>query len=135
MNRQQDNYTILWYNPPFFLRSRPKALHCGFNVCKYSNCKIEFELKHALQSDAVIFDGRYVKQDAGFKRPNGQVWIFAAHEAPTAYDLVGGWWKTRYWIDQFNWTMTYNENNADIFLPYGKIKKNVNMSFLRITWK
>lgn len=128
LDRKHGNYTIVWYNPPFFLRSRPTALHCGFKVCEYNNCKIEFDVKKTPQGDAVIFDGRYVKQNAGFKRPQNQVWIFAAHEAPVAYDLVGGWWKTKYWVDQFNWTMTYNEKNADIFLPYGKLRKRKHMA-------
>ena len=75
----------------------------------------------ANKSDAVIYDGIYMPEELEFKRPQGQVWIFYAHEAPTMYHIGGSWWRKKKYL--FNWTMTYDKKNSDIHLPYGEIRK------------
>ena len=75
-------------------------------------------------SDAVIFDGRKVKPKDFFRRKPGQVWIFAANEAPAAFMEKGGHWIKNDWVSSFNWTMTYDKSNTDIYLPYGEIRKH-----------
>ncbi|XP_053385500.1 glycoprotein 3-alpha-L-fucosyltransferase A-like [Mercenaria mercenaria] len=125
-------FQILWYNPPPFLRVfRTDTMHCGFAKCKYSNCDMTFSKLEANISQAVIFDGYRMPQNLTFTRPNGQIWIFAHHEPPRAY-RASEWWNK---IDLFNWTMTYNKDIADIFLPYGEIlrhKRNVIRDFKSI---
>lgn len=122
----QKRYLINWYNPPPYLRFRQDALHCGFEKCPYKNCNMTFDRKDRAKSDAVLFDGRWVFEKVGFERPPGQVWIFAAHEAPITFEDLGGWWKKPQWRHGFNWTMTYDKDNTDIFLPYGEIRKYTN---------
>ncbi|KAL4216351.1 hypothetical protein ACF0H5_024078 [Mactra antiquata] len=119
------SYLINWYNAPPYLRFRPDAMHCGFQKCKYKNCNVTFERKDRAISDAVLFDGRWVFEKVGFIRPPGQVWVFAAHETPTTFEDLGGWWKKPQWRYGFNWTMTYDINNTDIYLPYGEIRKRL----------
>ncbi|XP_053378001.1 glycoprotein 3-alpha-L-fucosyltransferase A-like [Mercenaria mercenaria] len=94
----------------------------GFRTCKYSNCKMSFDKTDANRSHAIIFDGRFMPRYLDFTRQNGQVWIFGAHESPLTYGAGGNWWyrNTEY---TFNWTMTYDRDNTDIFLPYGEILK------------
>lgn len=122
----QKRYLINWYNPPSYLTLRKDALHCGFDKCKYRNCNMTFQQKDVAKSDAVIFEGRRVLETVGFTRPSGQVWVFAAHEAPVSFDDTGKWWRKAHWRHGFNWTMTYDKDNTDIFLPYGEIRKYQN---------
>ncbi|XP_045179557.2 glycoprotein 3-alpha-L-fucosyltransferase A-like [Mercenaria mercenaria] len=97
-------------------------MDCGFKTCKYNNCKMSFDRTDANKSQAIIFDGRFMPRKLRFTRPDGQVWIFAAHESPLTYGAGGNWWyKNTEYI--FNWTMTYDRDNTDIFLPYGEILK------------
>lgn len=121
--KQQKRYLLHWYNPPEYLKFRKGARNCGFDKCKYSNCNMTFDKKDVAISDAVIFNGRGVPKTAGFLRPSGQVWIFAADEAPLAFEDTGTWWKKPQWRSEFNWTMTYDKDNTDIVLPYGEIRK------------
>ena len=90
-----------------------------FKLCDWNNCELTFDKSRANKSDAVIYDGIYMPKELEFKRPQGQVWIFAAHKAPPVYDIGGNWWYKNNYL--FNWTMTYNKNNTDIHLPYGEI--------------
>lgn len=128
-NQKQDNiekrngklYSIHWYNPPPYIKNKPEVMYSGFAQCQYTNCNMTFDRKDAKSSDAVIFDGRWVFEKAGFVRPIGQVWIFAAHEAPITFEDLGGWWLKPQWMHSFNWTMTYDRSNTDIFLPYGEL--------------
>ncbi|XP_045184649.1 alpha-(1,3)-fucosyltransferase C-like [Mercenaria mercenaria] len=123
---QHKRYLINWYNAPPYLKFRQDALNCGFEKCQYKNCNITFERKDRPKSDAVLFDGRWVFEKVGFVRPPGQVWVFAAHEAPVTFEDLGGWWKKPQWRYGFNWTMTYDKDNTDIYLPYGEIRKYPN---------
>lgn len=122
----EDTHFILWYNqPPFLRKYRKRTRKVRFDKCKFTNCKLVYDHKHARMSKAIIFDGRYMPKKINFERANFQVWIFAAHESPFIYSRDGSWWKTnREYI--FNWTMTYNKDNTDIFLPYGEIIKKRN---------
>ncbi|XP_053386070.1 glycoprotein 3-alpha-L-fucosyltransferase A-like [Mercenaria mercenaria] len=117
-------FRILWYNPPSLLRDHQKEiLHTGFENCKYSNCNMSFDRNDAVASQAIIFDGRHMPKNISFTRPNGQIWIFMAQESPLIYGVFGNWWyKNKQYI--FNWTMTYDKDNTDIFLPYGEILKH-----------
>ena len=116
-------YTITWYNIPPKLQNKPRALYGSFNSCEFSNCQMGFGQENVKSSDAVVFDGRLVKPMDFFQRPLGQIWIFAAHEAPVSYEDLGGHWTQGGWVSSFNWTMTYDSSNTDIFLPYGEIRK------------
>lgn len=74
------------------------------------------------KSDAVIFKGRYLpKVRLPIQRPVGQVWIFAEEESPPTYDLDTAMWSLPEYKGVFNWTMTYDRMNTDIYLPYGKV--------------
>ncbi|XP_053385727.1 glycoprotein 3-alpha-L-fucosyltransferase A-like [Mercenaria mercenaria] len=119
-------FRIHWYNPPRYIKDHRKyAMSCGFETCRYSNCKMSYDRTDANRSHAVIFDGRFMPPNLNFTRPDGQIWIFAAHEAPIHYYKGGDWWyKNKQYT--FNWTMTYNKDNTDIFLPYGEILKHKN---------
>ncbi|XP_045187970.2 alpha-(1,3)-fucosyltransferase C-like [Mercenaria mercenaria] len=116
-------FRILWYNPPPFIKAHRKyAMSCGFQTCKYRNCEMSYDRTYANRSHAVIFDGRFMPPNLNFTRPDGQIWIFAAHESPLTYGSGGNWWyRNKQYI--FNWTMTYDKDNTDIFLPYGEILK------------
>ena len=116
-------FIIHWYNPPPYLTYRPEALKCGFQSCKFKNCKMIFEQKSGVKIDAVIFDGRKVPENVTISRQRDQIWIFAAHEPPLSYMEEGGWWTKDQWRHSFNWTMAYDKTVADIFLPYGDILK------------
>ena len=116
-------YLITWYNPPRDFKQRPKALYCDFSSCKFSNCQVKVGKEHVISSDSVIFDGRSVQPEDVFPRPLGQIWIFAAIEAPIHFGIFGNHWTSRDWVSSFNWTMTYDSSNTDIFLPYGEIRK------------
>lgn len=75
-------------------------------------------------SHAVIFKGRVLPRiKHPVNRPLGQVWIFAEEESPLTYDLDTGMWKLPGYRSVFNWTMTYDRKNTDIYLPYGEIVK------------
>jgi len=116
------HYNITWFNPPPYLKFHPEALYAGFETCEYSNCHMSFNQSDAPVSDAVIFDGRHPLTPAPtFKRRKNQVWIFAAHESPLTFNIVGLFNKPN-WTGQFNWTMTYDRDSADIYLPYGEIR-------------
>jgi hypothetical protein len=120
----KERFRILWYNPPGYLTvSHKDALHCGFEQCKYNNCDMTVNTSNADISQAVIFDGRKMPRNVSFTRPNGQIWIFAAHESPISYGDTGTWWY-RNKDYSFNWTMTYDKDNSDIYLPYGEILKH-----------
>jgi alpha-1,3-fucosyltransferase len=94
---------------------------CDFKKCEWNNCELTLNKNDAVRSDAVIYDGIFIPKKLNFTRPNGQVWIFAAHESPQLYHMGSNWWyKNNY---AFNWTMTYNKDNTDIYLPYGEIRK------------
>ncbi|KAL4223374.1 Alpha-(1 3)-fucosyltransferase 7 [Mactra antiquata] len=85
-----------------------------------------FNRTDRMVSDAVIYDGRLLKKKDTTERPPGQIWIFAAHESPVAYDdPKGSMWKNGTWRNSFNWTMTYNRWNTDIHLPYGRLRKKI----------
>ncbi|XP_053378773.1 glycoprotein 3-alpha-L-fucosyltransferase A-like [Mercenaria mercenaria] len=117
-------FQILWYNPPAFIRVyRKDVMYCGFAKCEYRNCNMTFNKLEANNSQAVIFDGQNMPRKLDFTRPNGQVWIFEAHESPFSYGANGNWWY-RNKEYSFNWTMTYNKDNTDIFLPYGEILRH-----------
>ncbi|XP_060588888.1 uncharacterized protein LOC132744252 [Ruditapes philippinarum] len=89
----KERFRILWYNPPGYLTvSHKDALHCGFEQCKYNNCDMTLNTSDADISQAVIFDGRKMPRNVSFTRPNGQIWIFAAHESPISYGDTGTWW-------------------------------------------
>lgn len=79
--------------------------------------------RSAEDSDAVIFDGRRVPKKYEYKRPVGQVWIFAEDETPYTYDFDGGNWRSEFWRHAFNWSMTYDKKTTDIHLTYGEIRK------------
>ncbi|XP_053378703.1 alpha-(1,3)-fucosyltransferase C-like [Mercenaria mercenaria] len=117
-------FQILWYNPPAFIRLyRKDVMYCGFAKCEYRNCNMTFNKLEANNSQAVIFDGQNMPRKLDFTRADGQVWIFAANESPFSYGANGNWWyRNKEYL--FNWTMTYNKDNTDIFLPYGEILKH-----------
>ncbi|XP_053386586.1 glycoprotein 3-alpha-L-fucosyltransferase A-like [Mercenaria mercenaria] len=86
---------------------------------------MSFDRTDANRSQAIIFDGCFMPRNLNFTRPDGQIWIFAAHESPLTYSAGGNWWyRNKQYI--FNWTMTYDKDNTDIFLPYGEILKRNN---------
>ncbi|XP_060562751.1 glycoprotein 3-alpha-L-fucosyltransferase A-like, partial [Ruditapes philippinarum] len=120
----KERFRILWYNPAgHFTVTHRDALYCGFEKCKYNNCEMTVNTSDANISQAVIFDGRNMPRNVSFIRPNGQIWIFAAHESPISYGDTGTWWY-RNKDYSFNWTMTYDKDNSDIYLPYGEILKH-----------
>ncbi|XP_060598562.1 glycoprotein 3-alpha-L-fucosyltransferase A-like [Ruditapes philippinarum] len=121
LSRQK--YLVLYYNPSTFVSTNLKyAMPCNFEKCEWNNCELTFDKNDARGSDAVIFDGMYIPKKLNFTRPNGQVWIFAAHESPQMYHIGKNWWyKNNY---AFNWTMTYDKDNTDIYFPYGEIRKS-----------
>lgn len=116
-------YLITWYNVSPYIKYRPKALERGFGPCKYSNCEMSLCKQSAPFSDAVIFNGRRLPERYEYRRPSGQIWIFAEDETPHTYDYDGGYWKSKFWRSAFNWTMTYDKQVADIYLPSGEIWK------------
>lgn len=115
-------YLIAWQEVPTYIRWRPKAFARGFDICQYSNCKLTEEPGCLSKSDAVIFKGRHLPKEFPY-RPLGQIWIFAEDETPYHYDVFGAAYKESKWSSAFNWTMTYDHSNTDIFLPYGEIRK------------
>lgn len=122
--KDRNDYKILWYNPPHYIQVREDAKYVGFSNCEYSNCKMSFNKRDRLKSDAIILDGRFVQGYGPRDRPVGQVWIFAAHESPIEYNgPTDGKWKEAPWKNSYNWTMTYNKLHTDIYLPYGVLKK------------
>ncbi|XP_053406190.1 glycoprotein 3-alpha-L-fucosyltransferase A-like isoform X2 [Mercenaria mercenaria] len=128
-------FVITWFEVLLYVQRRPLALSRGFDSCEFNNCVISDE-KHCLErSDAVIFKGAHLPENYPFKRPHGQVWIFAEDESPFYYKEFGGHYKNNFWKGAFNWTMTYNRNNTDIYLPNGEIwkrKTDDNRNFLKI---
>ena len=133
--KKDKRYLILWYNPPNFLKLRQKAFTATFSGCEFSNCQITYDRHFFKQTECVIFDGRRVPEKLEYKRPLGQIWIFAAHEAPVTYDDLGNWWTKPQWLSSFNWTMMYDAENSDIYLPYGEIRPstlNVYRNFTEI---
>ena len=112
----------MYYNVPRFIKEfRRHALSFDPRKCECNNCEFTIDKGRANKSDVVIYDGIYMPEKLEFKRPQGQVWIFAAHEAPTMYHIGGSWWRENKYL--FNWTMTYDKKNSDIHLPYGEIRK------------
>ena len=121
-------YHISFYNPAPYITLRQHAMKSvDFTKCEFRNCILFHNEKDTRSSDAVIFDGRFLGTKNLLKpplRPPGQVWIFAAHESPAYYTLPGTKWMEPPWKSSFNWTMTYDNTNTDIFLPYGEIRKH-----------
>ncbi|XP_045216128.1 glycoprotein 3-alpha-L-fucosyltransferase A-like [Mercenaria mercenaria] len=116
-------FMITWFEVPLYVQRRPLALSRGFDSCEFNNCVITDEKSCLEKSDAVIFKGAHLPEKYPFKRPHGQVWIFAEDESPFYYNDFGGHYKNNFWKSAFNWTMTYNRNNTDIYLPNGEIWK------------
>lgn len=76
------------------------------------------------RSHAVLFKGRQLPNIRNpVTRPTGQVWIFAEEESPLTYDLDTALWSLSGYKGVFNWTMTYDRANTDIYLPYGEVVK------------
>ncbi|KAL4232243.1 Fucosyltransferase 4 [Mactra antiquata] len=126
--QQNEPYRILWFNPPNYVNVREKAKHVGFSSCEYSNCIMSFDKSHRPASDAIIFDARYMHEKDFKKRPRGQVWIAWVHECPMELNAVThGKWKKSPWKNAYNWTMSYNPHNSDIYLPYGTFVKKQNV--------
>ena len=97
-------------------------MSCNFRECAWNNCDLTFDKNFGNVSDAVIFDGVFFPNNLTFTRPMGQIWIFAEHESPYSYNMDRkSWYKNNY---TFNWTMTYDKDNTDIYLPYGVIRPN-----------
>lgn len=130
-----NNYLITWYSLSPYIRWRTSAWGPWFKPCKYSNCDLSLCKQSAEISDAVIFNGRRLPKTVSLKRPAGQIWIFAEDESPYTYDYDGGHWRLPFWRMSFNWTMTYDRNHTDIYLPSGEIRKKKipdNRDFLQI---
>ncbi|XP_060607862.1 glycoprotein 3-alpha-L-fucosyltransferase A-like isoform X1 [Ruditapes philippinarum] len=124
MISSKERFRILWYNPSkHFTERHADVFNCGFEKCKYNNCDMTVNTSDANISQAIIFDGRRMPEKVDFTRPNGQIWIFAAHETPISYKDTGTWWYSNKDYS-FNWTMTYDKDNSDIYLPYGEILKH-----------
>ena len=114
---------VTWFKLPFYIDSRHKARSQNFDGCEFDNCILSFDRSTIEKADAVLFKGRSLPKKLPFTRPQGQVWIFAEDEAPITYDYDGGQWKSSQYRGSFNWTMSYDKTNADIFLPYGELRK------------
>ena len=134
-------YHISFYNTAPYITLSPHVIESvDFKKCEFKNCILVHDEKDTRFSDAVIFDGRFLGTENVAKpplRPPGQVWIFAAHESPAYYKVHGTKWMESPWKSSFNWTMTYDKSNSDIFLPYGEIRKhakghNSNRNFTEI---
>ncbi|KAL4225579.1 Alpha-(1 3)-fucosyltransferase 7 [Mactra antiquata] len=123
-DRVSKSYLVLWYDMLSYLHKRNYAKTANFSPCEYNNCKLTLKRKMANVSDAVIFQGRYMPKNTGFKRPVGQVWIFAEHEAPPVYKSLAKKFGLYNHRDAFNWSMTYDKALADIHLPYGEIRRH-----------
>ncbi|XP_045191864.2 glycoprotein 3-alpha-L-fucosyltransferase A-like [Mercenaria mercenaria] len=121
--RDHKKYLITWYSVSPYIKWRPEALARGFKMCKYNNCEMSLCKRTSEHSDAVIFNGRRLPENYEFKRPFGQIWIFAEDETPYTYNFDTQQWKSKYWRSAFNWTMTYDSENTDIYLPCGDILK------------
>ena len=119
-------YIILWFNPPPYLVNRPEAWKLGFDTCAFNNCTMTSDHSYVLESEAVLLDGRRLRRRPFFKRPPGQIWVFVAHESPLKYDNNGHAWRNSFLRGEFNWTMTYNRHNTDIYYPYGELRKHPN---------
>lgn len=135
---QQDGgkrYLITWYNVSPYIKYRPIALGRRFEPCKYKNCELSLCRETAEESDVVIFNGRRLPERYKYTRRSGQIWVFAEDETPHTYDYDGGHWKSKFWRSAFNWTMTYDKEITDIYLPSGELwkkKKTDNRDFTRI---
>ena len=114
---------MTWLKVPFHINSKQKALAQNFDGCEYDNCVLSYNHSTLEEADAVLFKGRETPHIMPFTRPQGQVWIFAEDEAPVSYHYGGGHWKSPQYWNAFNWTMSYDKTNADIFLPYGELRK------------
>lgn len=117
---------ILHYNVPNYLRHRPALKYSLLEGCSYDNCVMTYKEETFLQSDAVIFKGIQMPRNIEFKRPEGQIWIFGEYEPLYRYDNQKWWYTNKEYA--FNWTMTYNGQNTDIFLPYGGIRKKMTIA-------
>ncbi|XP_053391811.1 alpha-(1,3)-fucosyltransferase C-like [Mercenaria mercenaria] len=120
---KRKTFIITWFEVLLYVQRRPLALSRGFDSCEFNNCVITDEKQCLENSDAVIFKGAHLPKKYPFKRPHGQVWIFAEDENPFYYNSFRGNYKNDVWKGAFNWTMTYNMNNTDIYLPNGEIWK------------
>ncbi|XP_045194406.2 glycoprotein 3-alpha-L-fucosyltransferase A-like [Mercenaria mercenaria] len=119
----EKNYLITWYNVSPYIKWRPEALALGFKSCKFNNCEMSLCKRTSEHSDAVIFNGRRLPKTYEFKRPVGQIWVFAEDETPYTYHYDTDQWRTEYWRSVFNWTMTYDQQTTDIYLSSGNIWK------------
>ena len=116
-------FLVTWFKVPFYINARKRARIQNFDGCEYDNCVLSSNHSTLEEADAVLFKGREIPHIIPFTRPQGQVWIFAEDEAPITYDNGGGHWKSPQHRGAFNWTMSYDKTNADIFLPYGELRK------------
>ncbi|KAL4234179.1 hypothetical protein ACF0H5_005832 [Mactra antiquata] len=121
LNKSKNTYLITWYQMSSYIRWREDAVARDFKQCKYSNCMLSLCPHSANNSDAVIFHGRNIPKTLTYKRPPGQVWIFAEDESPLTYDYDGQHWRSENWRHAFNWTMTYDKSKTDIYLPSGEL--------------
>ena len=97
-------------------------MSCSFKECVWNNCELTFDKTLGHASDAVIFNSFSFPTKLNFARPMGQVWIFTENESPWSYRMEKRpWYKKKY---TFNWTMTYDADTTDIYLPYGEIRPN-----------
>ena len=117
------NKTILWWNPPGWLSN----WFDDFNMdqCEYTNCRVSFNKKHFLQSDAVVYS--IVDSGMGHKPPvptnlrnPDQAWIFFTLESPVHVKMDKRVFMNEHWQNSFNWSWAYR-TDADIFHPYGTL--------------
>lgn len=114
-------FNVCWYNPPNYLQKRPAAYKRTFDKCQYSNCRLLTGRSHVQNSDAVLFYP--IGAPKTLHRAPGQIWIFVEHESPYLYSRLSHTLTLPFWSKAYNWSMTYNVDNTDIPLPYGKIRK------------
>ncbi len=130
--------TILIWNSPERIESGAEfgTGHQPFidHGCPISNCFIqtnessEFWLKatandsKGLKSfDAVVVNAAFLYFLPGYKRPDGQRFVWINQEAQTNANPDGIIDENPAMFERvFNWTMTYKKN-SDIQLPYGRI--------------
>ena len=82
-----------------------------------------------------MFDGNQIKAKDLFHRPLGQIWIFVALETPFYLGQhLGKQWSRAPWVSSFNWTITHDRSNGDIFFPYDEIREKNEKDFVTLNF-